>query len=122
MDLNVAGALATARKHYPEAEELLLHALAIVENSLPPGRSETGEVLLNLAEVYRLQKKLEQSQETYKRGLAVVLSAWCPRDLRLPRWLDAYAAVLRGQQDFAEAAKIEAQATGIRVARLLHGH
>jgi hypothetical protein len=75
--------------------------------------------LLNLADVLRLQKKLDRSAEMYQRGLAIVTSAWGPNDPRLAPWLDGYVSVLRNQKEFAEAARLEIQATRIRVTKTL---
>jgi tetratricopeptide (TPR) repeat protein len=119
MDLNAEGVLMSMRKRYAQAEDLLLRAAQILGKSLPPGHSEMGEVLLNLADVYRLEKKFDQSEQVYNRGLAVVVSAWGARDPRLLRWLDGYAMVLRARQNYAEAGKLETQATGIRVAHAM---
>jgi len=115
MNLNAAGVLATARKNYQEAEGLLVQAAAILEGSQSPQHAETGQVLLNLAEVYRLEKKTDQARDTYRRGLAGVTSEWGPNDARLPKWMEKLAAVLREQQDFAGAEELEIRATRIRV-------
>jgi tetratricopeptide (TPR) repeat protein len=115
MNLNAAGVLATARKNYQEAEGLLVRAAAILEGSQSPQHAETGQVLLNLAEVYRLEKKMDQARDTYRRGLAGVTSEWGPNDARLPKWMEKLAAVLREQQDFAGAEELEIRATRIRV-------
>jgi hypothetical protein len=82
---------------------------------------ELGGVLLNLADVLRLEKKPEASGELYKRGLAIVTTAWGPNDPRLAPWLDGYVSVLREEKDFAEAGRLEIQATRIRVAQSLGG-
>ena len=115
MDLNAAGILATDRKNYREAEDLLVRAAAILEGSQSPQHAETGQVLLNLAEVYRLQKKMDPARETYQRGLAAVTAAWGPNDARLPQWMEKLAAVLREEQDYAGAEELEIRATRIRV-------
>ena len=59
IDLSRAGALAKSRKRYRQAEDLLLRADAILEGSLPATDQEIGAALLNLADVFRLEKKLE---------------------------------------------------------------
>ena len=114
MDLNAAGVLATARKNYREAEQLLLRSVAILEGA-PSQRADTGQVLLNLAEVYRLEKKLDQARDTFQRGLAAVTLAWGPNDPRLPQWMETLAGVLRAEEDFAGAEALEIRATRIRV-------
>jgi tetratricopeptide (TPR) repeat protein len=120
IDLSRAGALAKSRKRYRDAEEMLLHAETILEGALPATDQEIGYALLNLAEVFRLEKKLEPSGKMYKRGLTIVIAAWGSEDSRLAPWLDGYASVLRQQEEFAEAARLEAQATRLRVTQTLH--
>jgi tetratricopeptide (TPR) repeat protein len=119
IDLSRAGALAKSRKRYAEAEDLLRRADAVLESSLPSMDQEVGAAVLNLADVFRLQKKREASAEMYKRGLAIVTAAWGPYDARLAPWLDGYVIVLRDQKEFAEAAKLEIQATRIRVTQTI---
>ena len=118
MDLNAAGVLATDRKNYKEAEDLLVRSAAILDGSQSPQHAETGQVLLNLAEVYRLEKKMDLARDTYRRGLAAVTDAWGPNDQRLPQWMEKLAGVLRVQEDYAGAEELEIRATRIRV---LHG-
>ena len=112
IDLSRAGALPKSRRHYVEAEDLLRRADAILEDAVPPTDQELGAVLLTLADVLRLQKKPDASAEMYKRDLAVATSAWGANDPRLAPWLDGYVSVLRNQKEFAEAARLELQATG----------
>lgn len=116
MDLNAAGVLATSRKHYQEAEDLLSRSIAILENGpTQPQDSERGQVLLNLGEVYRLEKKMGLAGDALKRGLTAVLMVWDPTDSRLPSWMDKLALVRRAQEDFAAAEELEMRATRIRV-------
>ena len=115
MDLNAAGVLATARKNYREAEQLLVRSAAILEGAQSPEHAQTGQVLLNLAEVYRLEKKLDQAGDTFQRGLVAVTLAWGPNDPRLPQWLETFAGVLRAKEDYAGAEALEIRATRIRV-------
>ena len=115
MDLNAAGVLSTARKNYREAEQLLLRSLAILEGAQSPQPADTGQVLLNLAEVYRLEKKLDQARDTFQRGIAAVTLAWGPNDPRLVQWMESLAGVLRAKEDYAGAEELEIRATRIRV-------
>ena len=85
---------------------------AILEDAVPPTDQELGAVLLTLADVLRLQKKPDASAEMYKRDLAVATSAWGRTILVWLQWLDGYVSVLRDQKEFAEAARLELQATG----------
>jgi tetratricopeptide (TPR) repeat protein len=115
MDLNAAGVLAMARKNYREAETLLVRASTILEASQSPQHAEIGQVLLNLAEAYRLQKKTDQARDTFERGLGAAALAWGPSDPRLPDWMERLAATLRQQEDYAGAEELEMRATRIRV-------
>jgi tetratricopeptide (TPR) repeat protein len=119
IDLSRSGALAKSRKRYVEAEDLLRRAYTILEGALPPTDQELGIASLNLADVLRLQKRLDPSAEMYQRGLDIVTSAWGPNDPRLASWLDGYVSVLRDQKEFAKAARLEIQATRIRVTKTL---
>ena len=73
------------------------------------------KLLLNLAEVYRLQKKTDQARDTFERGLGAAALAWGPSDPRLPDWMERLAATLRQQEDYAGAEELEIRATRIRV-------
>jgi tetratricopeptide (TPR) repeat protein len=115
MDLNAAGVLAMSRKNYPEAEDLLVRAATIVEKALSPQDPERGQVLLNLGDVYRLEKKMSQAADAFKRGLTVVMTTWDPNDTRLPTWMDKLVLVLKAQEDYAAAEELEIRATRIRV-------
>lgn len=90
-------------------------ASAILEQSRPAADSELGQVLANLGEIYRLEKRLAESRENFARGMKILNAAWGPLDPRLLTWLDKYAAVLRAAEEYTEAGKLELQATHIRV-------
>jgi tetratricopeptide (TPR) repeat protein len=113
VDLNNQASLLVARKRYREAEELLLRSAAILEQRLPA--VELGQILANLGDVYRLEKRLPESRENFARGIQILVAAWGPLDPRLLTWLDNYASVLRASQEYTEAGKLELQATRIRV-------
>jgi tetratricopeptide (TPR) repeat protein len=113
VDINNQAGLLVARKRYREAEELLLRSAAILEQRLPA--AELGQILANLGEVYRLEKRLPESRENFARGIKILNAAWGPLDPRLLTWLNNYANVLRASEEYTEAGKIELQATRIRV-------
>jgi len=87
---------------------------------LSPQDPERGQVLLNLGEVYRLEKKMSQAGEVLKRGLTTVMAAWDPNDARLPAWMDKLVLVLKAQEEFAAAEELEIRATRIRTKQALH--
>jgi tetratricopeptide (TPR) repeat protein len=113
VDLNDQAGLLLARKRYRDAEALLLRAAAILEKR--PPTSDLGRILANLGEVYRLEKRLPESRENFARGLKILNATWGPLDPRLLTWLNNYATVLRAQEEYTEAGKLELQATRIRV-------
>ena len=88
---------------------------AILEGAQSSPHADTGQVLLNLGVVYRLEKKLDQAGDTFQRGLAAVTLAWGPNDPRLPQWMESLAGVLRAKEDYAGAEELEIRATRIRV-------
>jgi tetratricopeptide (TPR) repeat protein len=115
IDLRNQAGLLVARRRYRDAEQLLLHASTILEQQLPAADLELGQVLANLGEAYRLEKRLPESRENFERGMKILNAAWGPLDPRLLTWLDNYASVLRAAEEYTEAGKLELQATHIRV-------
>jgi tetratricopeptide (TPR) repeat protein len=114
-----AGSLASARKQYAEAEQFFLKSASLLEKTLPPGHPDIGRVLANLGDLYRTQKRLAESAVIYGRGLEILVKAWGPDDQRLLDWLERYVQVLRAREDYAEAARLDLQATRIRVTHTL---
>jgi tetratricopeptide (TPR) repeat protein len=113
VDLGNQASLLVARKRYAEAEGLLLRSAAILELQAPG--AELGKILANLGELYRLEKRLPESRESFGRGIKILVAAWGPLDPRLLTWLNNYASVLRAAEEYTEAGKLELQATCIRV-------
>ncbi|MEO8049361.1 MAG: tetratricopeptide repeat protein [Acidobacteriota bacterium] len=117
-DLDNLAVLALDRKRYAEAEDLLQEARAILEKRLP-GHPETGKVLARLAQVYHREAKLAESETLYRRALRILEQGWGPENPLLLAPLEDYSAVLRSKQNYAEAARIDAQAMKIRVKQAL---
>jgi tetratricopeptide (TPR) repeat protein len=115
IDLKNQAGLRIARGRYSEAEQLLLRASSILEQRLLAADPELGQVLASLGEAYRLEKRIPESREKFERGIKILNAAWGPLDPRLVTWLDKYASVLRAAEEYTEAAKLESQATHIRV-------
>jgi len=113
VDLNNQAGLLIARKRYREAEELLLRSVAILESRAPG--ADLGQILANLGDLYRLEKRLPESRENFARGIKILVAEWGPLDPRLLPWLTNYASVLRAAEEYTEAGKLELQATRIRV-------
>ena len=120
LDLNNAGMLAAARKRYSEAEEFYRSSVEILEKNLPPDHPDTGRVLANLADVLRLEGRAKDSEPLYRRGLAILTNSWGPDDRRLLGWLESFAGMLRSQQNFADAARLDMQVMRIRVLASKH--
>ena len=120
-DLNNAGNLAFGRKQWVRAEQLLEQSLAILEKRLPVNHPDTGKVVGNLADVYRMQGRLEESEVAYRKALRMLEQAWGPESLQLLPTLLAYSQVLRARQEYAEAEALEVRSTRIRVALALRG-
>ena len=56
-----------------------------------------------MGDVFRLEKRLPESRESYERGIAILVAAWGPDDWRLLTWLDNYASVLRAVAEYTKA-------------------
>lgn len=114
IDLNDQAGLYFTRKHYREAEQLLLRAKAVLDHQ-PSSDTTLGEVLANLGEVNRHENRLTESRANYAAGFAILTKAWGQYDRRLLVWLGGYAAVLRATEDYTEAEKLDVQATRIKL-------
>ncbi len=121
LDLNSIGVLASMRKRNTEAEEDFRKSIAILARTRPVDHPEVGEVTVNLAELLHRQGRIEESEPRFRRGLAILSAAWGSDSPRLLPWLEDYVAVLRSRQDFAEAERVQLQATRIRVVQIRHG-
>ena len=117
--LNNRAALAAARRRFTEAESLLNQALPILERKLPPGHPETGKIWGNLSAVYAGQNRWEAAAAACQRALETLRAAWGPRDLRLVHLLEQSAQIERARERYVEAARLEMQATSIRVTNTL---
>ena len=118
-DLNNLAVLALNRKQYPEAEALLQEAKAIFEKCLSPGHPDTGKVLARLAEVYHREGRLDEAETLYRRSLEILERAWGTENPLLLSLLENYSADLRSQQNYADAASLDARSMKIRVKQAL---
>jgi tetratricopeptide (TPR) repeat protein len=115
LNLNHRASLAAARKRYAEAEILLLQAIPM----LPAGHVDLAQARINLAEVYCSQGRIAESAAMYRRGIEILVNRWGADDERLLQWLERFAVVLRAQEEYAEAAKVDLQSNRIRVVKAL---
>ena len=76
-------------------------------------------MLVNLGAVYRLQKRPAESAQAFEKGVAILIHNWGPDDARLAGWLEQYALVQRAREEYAAAAKLDMEATRIRVLHTL---
>jgi tetratricopeptide (TPR) repeat protein len=104
--LNQAGVLAYKNKQYAEATALL-------------EKAGSAEALLNLGAAHLKEKRFHESAQAYQRAVELLTRQWGPGDERLAAPLDHLAFVLRKDEQFADAAEVELQATRIRVATAL---
>lgn len=109
------GCLLIAQHKYGQAEFLLSQAQVMDRHRFP----EIGNVNAALAEVYRREGRWVESVTLYRKALEVLEQSWGSQNPRLLGTLESYSAVLRANEDFAEAARIDAQAMRIRVTRAL---
>ena len=104
--LNQAGVLAYKNKQYAEATALL-------------EKAGSAEALLNLGAAHLKEKRFHESAQAYQRAIELLTKQWGPGDARLATPLDHLAFVLRKDEQYADAAEVELQATRIRVATAL---
>jgi tetratricopeptide (TPR) repeat protein len=59
------------QQRYPEAEQLLEHAIAVQEKTWPEGHFPLGDSLFGLAEVQRLERRYAEAQVNYRKAIGV---------------------------------------------------
>jgi tetratricopeptide (TPR) repeat protein len=118
-DLNNMAVLELGRRHYAEAEALLQEAKAMLDKCLAPNHPEIGIVLSRLAEIQHREGRLDQSENLYRRSLEILEQAWGVESPMLLSLLEDYSAVLRSEQNYADAASMDARIMKIRVRQAL---
>lgn len=119
MTYNNLAALAAARKNYAEAETMLQGSLESLRAGLPEGHQDIGLVAVNLGEVYRATRQYERATPLFKEGLRTLERAWGPDDPRLAPKLERYSALMRAQQEYAEAERAQVRFFAIQVKQAL---
>ena len=76
-------------------------------------------MLARLAEVYLRKSQFDQSETLYHRALQILEQAWGAENPLLLPLLENYSVVLRSQNNYADAAKVDARAMKIRVKQAL---
>ena len=87
--------------------------------ALPANHPELGKVIARLANLYRLQGRLDESETRFRRAISILEQAWGPENPQLLNILQSYEALLRTRQEYAEAESVEVRTTRIRVAEAL---
>jgi tetratricopeptide (TPR) repeat protein len=118
-DLCNEGMAAVGRKHYADAEALFKKSQVILDKTLPANHPELGKLAAHLANVYRLEGRLDESEQLYRQALSILTVAWGPENPQLLATLQYYEAVLRSRQEYAEAESVEVRTTKIRVVQAL---
>lgn len=106
IDLSNLAAIAQLRGRVAEADALYHRALEI---SRRDGRYESL-LLANAATFYHAQGNLELADSLYRK---------LETGDRRPQWLEQHAALLRKMEFYADAARLDTQALGMRVRKAL---
>ncbi|HWE00078.1 MAG TPA: tetratricopeptide repeat protein, partial [Bryobacteraceae bacterium] len=117
-DLNDLGSTAFARHRLREAEELLIRAMT--NEKTGDARDSIG----NLAQVYQVEKRYDEAAALYRGAIGELERSGRAQDSRLGSILASYASLLRATGDYAQAEKLQACATALRVRGVLarEGH
>jgi tetratricopeptide (TPR) repeat protein len=114
LDLTAGAQVAVARKDYARAEALMLRALAIHRSTAGPESRPAAEAAFQVAMVDQLWGKPGQAAPYFAQAMKI----WkvdAGSDLEVARALEAYAAALKSNRQFAEAEEAVTAAVGIRV-------
>ena len=82
--------------------------------------TDAANILKNLGDVYRAEKRYTYARECYRRALEIWEKTMGPQNPQLIAKLEVYADVLRKLDDYAGAEQAETRALGIRVRSTLH--
>ncbi len=114
VELNM-GDFAMTRKKYVEAEHHLRQALLIDQRRLGSDHPAVARDLAWLATLHLLQKQRSAASEEFGAALAALDRSGVPFTPEHARWIELRAALLRENENYAEAAKLDAKAMRIRV-------
>ena len=108
---NLAG-LYKDTERFDQAELLLLESLRLLEpQQVDPATLATGQ--LNLAEIYRLQGRLQEAEPRYARALALARSGLGDKNPDLAPFLSQAAAMQRELRRYARAESLYAEAQAL---------
>jgi tetratricopeptide (TPR) repeat protein len=112
--LDALGVIYRDHAEYPEAEPILLRALAIRECLLGPDSSELLATLDSVAYVYFGQRKLAEAEPIYRRLLALWETSAGPEHPMVALTLDKMAEFYAFQQKYADAELLATRSLAIR--------
>ena len=96
-----------------DAEKRMKEALACAEGNWPDQPRVAGSLSM-LAQLYVFQKKHEDAEPLYRRGVAILEKSLGPNHPDLAPTLEAYALLLRDLKRPAEAKEMEARAVALK--------
>jgi tetratricopeptide (TPR) repeat protein len=118
IELNI-GDLKLSMRKYDEAEAHLRQALAIQERRFGGDHPEAAIVVARIAKLHTLKKQYHVACEELGSALAMHERSQIPLTVQQAEWFEVRAELLRKEQNYAEAAKLDAKAMRIRVKQLL---
>lgn len=118
IELNAAD-FAMSRKKYGEAEQHLRQALRIDELRFGRGHPDVARDIARMAKLHLLQKQRALANGELGEALAILGRSQAALTSEHAEWFELRAGLLRGAENYAEAARLEAEAMRIRVKLLL---
>jgi tetratricopeptide (TPR) repeat protein len=109
------GDFALSRKKYDEAESHLRRALHIDERRLGHDHPDVARDLARLASLHLKQKQYSAANAELGDALAILDRCGAAVTAEHAGWFELRAGLLRGAENYAEAARLEAEAMRIRV-------
>ena len=91
------------RKLWNKAEPLFLRAVDLLERSVGPDHSSTGDALANLGQQYAMQGKYGQAETALRRALNIHQKAFGPDNISVATVSWRLAGVLMEERKYAEA-------------------
>jgi tetratricopeptide (TPR) repeat protein len=120
LDLIGMAEISVARKDYVGTESLLLRALAIDQRTTGKDSMPTAEASFHLAVMYQTWAKPLLAAPYFAASMEI-WKVRAPADLEVATALEFYAAALKRNQQFADAAQVVTHAVGIRVQAARNG-
>jgi len=118
IELNL-GDFAMTRKRYDEAEDHLRKALHIDERGRGRDHPDVARDIARLAKLHLLRKQYRVASDELGDALAILARNHATPTPEHADWFELRAHLLRGAENYAEAARLEAEAMRIRVKLLV---